>query len=148
MSDKWEVLNGRDPEDGLLLFDFNCGGWQTEGWEANGIESKLAGFLGYIDFELSQGSGTIYRNGLQLSVQPLDNFFEVRLRSSEMVDLKILVNGKILGTQKIFSSKEFKKVSVSLSNNPTWRDSIHSLELSFDGLENAVVEIDSIRVVR
>ena len=148
LSDKWEILNGRDPEDGLLLFDFNCGGWQTEGWKANGIESKLAGFLGYIDFELSEGSGTIYRNGLQLSVQSLDNFFEVRLRSSETVDLKILVNGKILGTQKIFTGKEFKKVSVSLSNNPTWRDSIHSLELSFEGLENAVVEIDSIRVVR
>ena len=96
----------------MLLFDFNCGGWQTEGWEANGIESKLAGFLGYMDFRLSEGSGTIYRNGLQLSVQWLDNFFEVRLRSSEMVDLKIFVNVKILGIQKIFTSKEFKKVSV------------------------------------
>ena len=32
LSDKWEILNDRNPIDGLLYFDFDCGGWQTEGW--------------------------------------------------------------------------------------------------------------------
>ena len=49
LSDRWEIANNRDPQDGLLYFSFDCGGWQTEGWESKDISSNLAGSLGYLD---------------------------------------------------------------------------------------------------
>lgn len=36
LSDTWEELNDRNPVDGKLIFGFDCGAWQTEGWEAVG----------------------------------------------------------------------------------------------------------------
>ena len=32
-----------DPQDGKLRFDFDCGGWQTEGWVSNGKLSNISG---------------------------------------------------------------------------------------------------------
>ena len=46
LSDKWEMLNNRDPNDVKVLFQFiDCGGWQTEGWFSHDIESNLSGLV-------------------------------------------------------------------------------------------------------
>ena len=148
LSDKWEILNGRDPEDGLLLFDFNCGGWQTEGWETEDIDSKLAGFLGYLDFELPQGSGSIYRKGLKLSTHHLDKAMECTVRTNHDIEVKIVINDQKLGVSQITKSKDFQKISFPLLNNPAWKDSIQSLELCFEGSKKTILEIDAIKVLR
>ena len=40
----------RDPQDGKLLFTFDCGGWQTEGWTGDEKLGNIAGRQGFLGF--------------------------------------------------------------------------------------------------
>ena len=64
LSDIWETQNNRDPNYASVYFDFDCGGWQTEGWVSNNIKSNIAGFLGFLDFKLDKDYGSIERKKL------------------------------------------------------------------------------------
>lgn len=61
LSDKWEQINKRDPADGRLVFEFDCGGWQTEGWESSGISGNIAGFLGDLVFALGESGSRLVK---------------------------------------------------------------------------------------
>jgi len=52
LSNRWEDYNGRDPDDGRLQFEFDCGGWQTEGWMSEGDLTNIAGRQGFLGFDL------------------------------------------------------------------------------------------------
>lgn len=147
-SDKWESINGRDPKDGRLFFDFDCGGWQTEGWEARGIEDNLAGFLGFLDFKLRGEGDAIVRKGL--NTQPTDNdkHLHIRLKSSSELKVEVKANGNSLGTSTVSNSDEFEDLLLTLDGNEAWTGMIESLELAFAGSAGTEIEIDRIEVIR
>ena len=147
LSDKWEKLNNRDPKDGLLQFEFNCGGWQTEGWQSTDIDSNLAGFLGYLDFTLKNSEGTISRKGLKLAASEKDKSFTVSLRSSSALDLTVLVNGQELGKGAVTAGADFKQVKIPLSDT-AWKGQISSIDIKFTTKDSAELEIDYIKVMR
>ena len=147
LSDKWEELNKRDPKDGLLQFEFNCGGWQTEGWMSKDIESNLAGFLGYLDFTLTKSEGTISREALNLSTSTKDKSLTIAIRSSKNLTVSALVNGQLIGTAEVPSESKFKEVKISLKSE-SWKGNISSLDLKFEGESKSDIEIDYIKVER
>jgi len=147
LSDKWETLNGRDPQDGRLYFDFDCGGWQTEGWFSEDISANLAGSLGTLDFELDGVSGSIRREELNLVVSEADKALRLDVRSSSDLKCSISANEQTLGHVRIDASDTFQAVSLNL-NSSGWSDSIKSLELRFKGDAGTVVEIDAIQIQR
>lgn len=149
MSDQWEQVNGRDPEDGRLVFEFDCGGWQTEGWQAKGIQDNIAGYLGYLDFRLDKGRGAIRREGLQFKASPSDKGLVIKLRASQATRVQALANGKRLGKrQKVSAGNDvFATIQVPLTPK-IWQGVIESLALDFKAKKDTFIEIDSISVER
>ena len=149
LSDKWEKINGRDPQDGRLAYAFDCGGWQTEGWQAKGIRDNIAGFQGFLQFRLPEKPGSLVRKGLKVKPNGSDQALLVKLRADAPVEIEALANGKSLGSAtKISSGKQFKEVRVPLTGNANWKGLIKSLEIKLKGAEGADLEIDLIEVQR
>ncbi len=150
LSDTWEKENGRDPQDGRLVFEFDCGGWQTEGWKATaGIKDNIAGFQGYLDFALAAGSGSISRSGLKARATDADKALVVKLRASKRVSVQVSANGKKLGKAvNAAGGKKWSSVRVPLKSEAGWNGTIESLDVSFKGRKGALVEVDSIVVER
>lgn len=147
LSDKWEKLNNRKPDDGLLYFDFNCGAWQTEGWSSRDINSNLAGFLGFLDFELNIPAGTISRSGLNLKASPQDKNLLIRIRSNQNLELSTMTNQQELGFSKLEGDDKFHTIKIPLKNS-NWKGLINSLSLTFKAKPNSKIEIDSIKIER
>ena len=143
LSDKWETINGRNPKDGLLQFEFDCGGWQTEGWQSKGIENNIAGFLGYLDFTLTKSEGSIIREGLKLKALDSDKGLEVKLKTSQKAELTFSANGKKAGAVTV-SGQEVVKIPL----NENWKGNISSVALTFTSQSGNKIEIDYIRIVR
>ncbi|VGO11996.1 Arylsulfatase [Pontiella desulfatans] len=147
LSDKWEKLNNRDPNDGLLLFEFDCGGWQTEGWDSDDIKSNLAGYLGYLEFALDENHGTIRRKGLKITASESDEALVIKLRTDADLEISASANGREIGGGTLQGNNEFGSVKIGLDPS-TWSGSIQTLEIMFTGAAGAAVEIDSIKVER
>ena len=148
LSDKWEKLNSRNPEDGLLYFEFNCGGWQTEGWESDDIRSNLAGFLGFLDFQIDKNEGSIKRRRLNLKSTDSDKALLVKLRSSKDLTVSASANGRELGSIDLKAAAAHSEITFPLSANPAWQGEINSLQLSFKNADSAHIELDFIKVQR
>jgi N-sulfoglucosamine sulfohydrolase len=149
LSDKWEKINGRDPSDGRLRYEFDCGGWQTEGWEAIGLQDNIAGFLGYLDFALGKEEASLKRSDLNVAVTDDDDALVIRLRSSGDLKIQPKANGKALGQAvDLATSKDYYDLRITLGNAPAWNGTIESLQLDFHGREGDFIEIDSIQVTR
>lgn len=142
LSDTWEKLNDRDPADGKLMFDFNCGAWQTEGWQAVGKVTNIAGRQGFLDFDLIQGRGGIKRSGLNTKSDTAGKL-QIRLRTNKATNLTFSVNGDICSEFQLQQSKEFG--TYKLIDQPIKADQIESLQLEFTGQPNTTVEIDWIK---
>ena len=99
LSDKWEQLTGRNPEDGHLLFTFDCGGWQTEGWRSKNLSSQLAGELGTLDFKLMGSSGSICRDGLAVKMEMDLALLNVSGKTDKDLEIDLLINGRSMGVQ-------------------------------------------------
>ncbi|MGC6455202.1 MAG: sulfatase [Coraliomargaritaceae bacterium] len=147
LSDKWESLNNRNPEDGRLFFDFNCGGWQTEGWFSNDMGSNLAGYLGYLDFKLDGPTGSIQRSGLDTVPNPADQLFVIRARSDTNLEVCVWVNDQPIGAESLPASAAFDLIRIPLTSM-NWKDPIRSLYIQWEGSEGAWIEVDSIFVQR
>ena len=147
LSDKWETLNGRDPQDGRLYFAFDCGAWQTEGWFSEDISANLAGSLGTLDFGLDGESGSIRREGLNILVSEADKALTLDVRSSGDLKAIVLLNGQTVGDVRIDASHTFQTTSLDLDSS-RWGDSIQSLEFTFLGDDGLFVEIDAIQIQR
>ena len=149
LSDKWEKLNGRNPQDGRLAYEFDCGGWQTEGWQGRGIRDNIAGFQGFLQFRLSGKTGSLIRKGLKINSNGSDHALLINLRADEMVEIQALANGKSLGSSaKVSAGEEFKEVQIPLTGNANWKGLIQSIEIKFMGSRGADLEIDHIEVKR
>ena len=112
---RWEEQNERDPTDGKLLFTFDCGGWQTEGWRAEGDATNIAGFQGYLDFDLLSGRATLVREGLKLEVAKNQgsSFFGCAVSSDTKV--AVSANGKRLGEVEVAAGAEYAEYSAAAS---------------------------------
>jgi arylsulfatase A-like enzyme len=147
LSDKWETLNNRDPKDGLLLFEFDCGGWQTEGWVSDDINSNLAGFLGFLDFTLQNGEGTIRRTGLQIDASERDRALTIKLRTDADLAISASANGSKIGSGTVPGNNVFSSITI-FPDPSSWSGTIQTLEIMFAGAAGAVVEVDSIKLER
>ncbi len=148
LTDQWETVNGRDPKGGRLVFEFDCGGWQTEGWKPIGIRDNIAGHLDYLDFSLDQGKGTIQRKGLRTKTTAKDKTLGVKLRVSRQTRIRASANGKWLGSsQEVSADDTFATVRIPLSAT-NWNGTIESLVLDFKAPKATFIEIDSIQIER
>ncbi|WP_372895747.1 sulfatase [Stieleria sp.] len=138
LSDDWERINGRDATDGRLLFTFDCGGWQTEGWSGNDeAMGNIAGRLGFLDFRLPGGKAVITRTGLKLDPAKNQGDLLINLRSSPGTKVT-LVAGEGESTATIHDATQMIRFPLD------WKDTVRQIELRFDGPPGSVVEIDSI----
>lgn len=150
LSSAWEKINGRDPQDGKLEFYFDNGGWQTEGWKGEGNLGNIAGYLGYLDFDLADGKGSLVRDGLEVDAAGNAKKLEVNLRASMPLKVSLSAeNGsgrvtKVAGPLKVKGGDEFASYAFDLSSNPHWSGPIRQLRIDFQGEPGAFVEIDSI----
>ena len=149
LSDKWEKLNGRDPQDGRLAYEFDCGGWQTEGWQGRGIRDNIVGFQGFLEFRLSGKPASLIRKALKIEARESDQALLIKLRANGPVEIEALANGKSLGAAiHVPRDKQFKEVQIPLAGNANWKDVIKSLEIKLKGSEGIDLEVDLIEVNR
>ena len=144
LSDSWEIANKRDPSDGLLYFDFDCGGWQTEGWESTDISSNLAGSLGFLDFKLDSKKGTIHKTGLQIRETNHQKSIAIKMKSNASLKIFVANDYGDLGTAEYSGNSSFEEVLISI-NNSTSLSGTTKLKISFRGKKNDLVEIDYIK---
>lgn len=147
LSDKWELLNDRDPQDGCLIFDFNNGGWQTEGWFSKDIKSNIAGFLGTLDFKLDSKKGRLLRRNLEYNTTAKDESIQIRLKSDTELKISIIANGKMLTQNKIKPSNQYQNLKMKLCDS-IWKNTINALDLQFEGEKGTFVTIDYIQLNR
>jgi arylsulfatase A-like enzyme len=147
LSDLWEKYNDRDPEDGKLLFTFECGGWQTEGWESEGKTTNIAGRQGYLDFDAIDGKAALTRAGLNLDAAKNAGSLQIIMRSLAPTKVSLSANGKALPTQAFAGGKTFTACSIPLDEK-VWSGQIKDLKLAFDTRAGTTIEIDAIEVVR
>ncbi|MDB4459086.1 sulfatase-like hydrolase/transferase [bacterium] len=145
LSDTWEEQNNRDPKDGKLLFTFDCGGWQTEGWKARGKVTNIAGHQGFLDFDLISGKASLQRNELKLSAAKNQGALTLKMHCTADTAVKVTANGKVLGVLKLKKSEEFKSYEIPLKNS-TWKGTIKNLRLDFSADKGTTVGIDWIKV--
>lgn len=150
LSGEWETLNGRDPDDGKLMFKFDNGGWQTEGWEAEGNLGNIAGYLGYLDFELPNGIGAIVRKGLNVSAANNSKSFEITARASSPVLAWLYAANesgnmeRIAGPITVEETADARTYSLSISGKPQWTGMIKELRIGFKAEPGTSLEIDAI----
>ena len=141
LSDDWERINGRDPQDGRAMFAFDCGGWQTEGWRSTDESTgNIAGRLGYLDFKLPGGKATLTRDGLRL--EPAKN------RGRMVVKLNVASGTRVTFTAGGTSTTQSTEKSgdQTLEFPVDWKDSVDQLTFAFEGQPDAIVVIDAIEI--
>lgn len=144
LSDRWETANNRDPSDGLLYFEFDCGGWQTEGWKSTDISSNLAGSLGYLDFKLDSKKGTIYKEGLQIREANHQKIIAIKMKSNANLKIFVANDHGDLGSAEYSGNSSFEEVLIPLNKNMSLSGTT-KLKISFRGKKNDLVEIDYIK---
>lgn len=145
LSDDWEQLNSRDPNNGKLQFEFNCGGWQNEGWKPFGRLTNICGNQGSLEFDLITGTGSIVRTDLQLKAEH-NKSIEIRIRTDSDVSLTTFANQIKLSPEiKLTKSADYQSVTIPLDALWKTQAALNSIKFSFSGDPNSTIEIDSIR---
>jgi hypothetical protein len=147
LSDKWEILNNRDPNDGLLIFNFDNGGWQTEGWFSRDIKSNLAGFLGYLDFTLNKAKGTLKRENLALQTTQKDKILSIKLKTDAKLKIDVLANSKHIGSCEMTGNDDYQVVEINLRET-NWKGLIRSIDFKIEGKKGATIAMDYIQLKR
>lgn len=143
LSDDWETLTGRDPSDGKLLFSFDCGSWQTEGWNGKGKLTNIAGRQGYLEFQLMAAKASLERKGLQLARKRNTGPVQIKISASKPAKMKMFVNGKQHGQVNLDAGPH--RV-VALGEFDQRADVINSIELVFESEPKTQIEIDWIKI--
>jgi N-sulfoglucosamine sulfohydrolase len=152
LSDDWEVANGRDPNDGKLLFTFDCGGWQTEGWKGTPNLGNIAGRQGFLEFALDDDYAEISRTGLHLDSRKNDGKLVLSMRVEADTTVTLFATTSEDATARQVVSINVPKGdgiaqhSASMTNSTTWQGSIRTISLVWIGEPGSKIEIDSIEV--
>jgi hypothetical protein len=150
LSDAWEEINGRDPEDGKLRFTFDCGGWQTEGWQAGKALGNIAGRQGFLDFELAESPARLRREGLQLAAAKNSGPIIVSMRSNRPLRVELMATvrddsePRSIGVAELSPAQEITQCELASDSQLSGGDIITALQLVFTGEQGTWVEIDSI----
>jgi N-sulfoglucosamine sulfohydrolase len=153
LSDQWETINGRDPSDGKLLFTFDCGGWQTEGWSGDPQLGNIAGYQGFLDFALNEGKARLVRSGLKLDTAK--NRGKLRITAQCSSDCEMEWLAKKVGSDQFEpvlllrltgKSSGMSVASEPMPDNDSWSGTIESVQLRMVGEPDAKVVIDSITI--
>ena len=143
LSDVWEKTNQRDPKDGLLLFEFDCGGWQTEGWKSGDIDNNLAGYLGYLEFTLNSSKGRIERDGMKLKTVAQGKALTIHMQTSVDANVTVIVNGKEVADVMALPTSETQQLEFAITDN--WPEVIETLAIKFNSAaQDARIIIDRI----
>ena len=145
LSDEWEKINGRAADDGQLLFTFDCGGWQDEGWRAEGNLTNISGRQGFLDFDLIDGSGAIERQGLNLDPNRNPGSLQLNTRCSAPTIVKVFANNIQLAETVLNASKQFQTIE-SANLVSMIDDKVKNLRIEFKTTPGATVEIDWIKI--
>jgi len=145
LSDGWEKANGRSVDDGQLLFTFDCGGWQTEGWQAKGHLTNISGRQGFLDFDLIDGVGAIERDGLNLDLQKNPGAIQLKIRSTAQTTVKIVANDIQLSEYALSPGTKFQIIE-SEDLKLKIDGAITKLSTEFKATPGATIEIDWIKV--
>jgi arylsulfatase A-like enzyme len=154
LSDAWETINGRDPVDGLLQFTFDCGGWQTEGWNGVGIDDNIAGRQGYLDFHLTDGAGSLVREDLDLDAEVNQGALALTMRSSERLTVSFAADtsqgiSQLIGAVQVDpTGGDFQTLRIPLEVGDAWTGKVRGVRLTFEGAPESRLEIDSIVVAK
>ena len=148
LSDKWEKINGRDPQDGRLAYEFDCGGWQTEGWQAKDPATTLRAFRAS-SIPVAWKTRFPHPQGPQGQVQWIRSSFAHQVaggctgrdRSPRQWQVPWYRYENLL-------RQAIQGGSGSLTGNANWKGMIKSLEIKLKGAEGADLEIDLIEVQR
>ncbi len=153
LSDRWETINDRDPADGKLLFTFDCGGWQTEGWVGTEELGNIAGYEGFLDFKLHEGEASLLRNGLKLDSQRNQGKLTITAQCPSACDVDLLAKKagnedfeQVITVRIPAGNSEMVTVSQPLPKDDSWTGTIESLQLRLTGQPDATVVIDSISI--
>ncbi len=147
LSDEFEGYMGRDAKDGKLLFTFDSGGWQTEGWLANPGLSNIAGYQGYLDFDLPSGEGSIVRSGLSADLATQGGSLSVAMRVTEPTLVWLSLNygngvtERLAGPVTAVPSRSFETSSFRIPES----GKVAALRIDFKGTPGTFIEIDSIQ---
>lgn len=144
LSDLWEQYNNRDPKDGQLMFEFDCGGWQTEGWISDGKTTNISGRQGFLNFDLIAEKASLKRRGLKLDSSRNQGDLVLRIRSSASAEIQFSANGKIIASSKVSGTDEFSDLNFALGAN--WAGAIKDLTLVFKAPVGTKIEIDWMRI--
>ncbi|MCC9600657.1 sulfatase [Stieleria sp. JC731] len=145
LSDEWERINGREGSDGKLLFTFDCGGWQTEGWEASDVSmGNIAGQLGTLEFNLPNGKGAIVRRGLELDRQANHGDLVIELQCPQGTQLTLITRSGKSQTKQSTTVQSSEMAAVQFPVD--WKATVDQLELVFQSEKDAVIKMDSIQV--
>ncbi|MFT5303283.1 MAG: N-sulfoglucosamine sulfohydrolase, partial [Mariniblastus sp.] len=142
LSDEWENFNDRNPTDGKLEFQFNCGGWQTEGWTGDNNVTNIAGKQGQLEFEMLNPKASLKRKGLNLSPDKNTNGLAILLKCSQPITMEFMVNGQSLMILDLPTTEEFTEYD--LHDGSLGKKAINRLELVFESPAGTVIEIDKI----
>lgn len=145
LSDRWEKYNGRDPGDGRLKFEFDCGGWQTEGWISDGGLTPITGRQGFLDFDLLAVNASISRAGLKLDAGKNKGRLTIRLRATADTTLNVFANGRELGASRIAGNNKFTTAEIPLG--AAWAGTIEHIKIMFAAPKGTTLEMDWIRAV-
>ena len=146
LSDGWEINNKRNPDDGILFYEFDCGGWQTEGWSSEDTLSNLSGNLGYLDFNLDKENVVINRHGLNIKGSSSKQAFTISLKSESNLKISIFSNNGELGRLNYISDNLFKKLIIPIEQK-VWNLGCESVSILFEGEKNSLIEIDYIKQI-
>ncbi len=144
LSDRWERYNNRDPKDGKLQFEFDCGGWQTEGWTTSGDTNNIAGRQGFLEFNLLAKEVSLQRNGLKLDAEKNKGKLAIRVRCNSKTEMILRANGKKAGSTLLDGDDQFATTVIELNEN--WNGTIESLQFDLFAPINTLIEIDWMRM--
>ncbi|EDM28429.1 probable sulfatase [Lentisphaera araneosa HTCC2155] len=144
LSDLWEQYNNRDPKDGQLMFEFDCGGWQNEGWISDGKTTNISGRQGFLNFDLIAEKASLKRSGLKLDSSRNQGDLVLRIRSNTPAEIQFSANGENIASSKVSGTDEFNDLNFALGAN--WAGTIKDLKLEFKAPAGTKIEIDWMRV--
>ncbi len=152
LSDPWEKNNGRDPQDGKLLFTFDCGGWQTEGWQGDQELGNIAGRLGFLNFVIADGRGSLQRSGLNLDPRLNQGTFVLSASATDKVVARVSLSLKghdqpvQIPQLEIAAGKDCSEVSAPMPKLSVADGVIESLAVEFESSPGTTVTIDAMEV--
>lgn len=149
LSDRWEEQNNRDPHDNKLLFTFDCGGWQTEGWAPamDNQVTNIAGYQGYLDFDLLKTNATLIRKGLKLKTKFNTGALVIRAKASAKTNIIFAANRQEIGETTIPATADYADYRIPL-NGDNWAKIIRTLQLKIAADKGTTINIDSISVAQ